>query len=236
MGSSADKKYKCVFFDLDHTLWDYDTNAKETLWELYVSYDLPAKGVLDFQKFCDQFKSVNLGLWNLYDLGHITNEVIRTQRFKKILEAFGVDEDTLCENLSQEYMKVCPNKCNLMPSTIETLDYLSLNYNLTVITNGFEEIQNLKLTAGKLHPYFDHIITSQKAGHRKPAKQIFEYALAVNGIQPEEAIMIGDNPVTDVGGALNAAIDAVLFNPENINHNLTGHREIKALQELRELL
>jgi putative hydrolase of the HAD superfamily len=201
--------YKCVFFDLDHTLWDYDTNAKETLHELYVTYDLPGRGI---------------------------DDIIRQERFKQILEPFNAFEHSLCETLTTDYLATCPQKCNLMPGTIDTLEYLADHYNLTIITNGFEEIQHMKLCAGKLQHYFDHVITSQKAGHRKPARQIFDYALKLNNIGSTEAIMIGDNPVTDIGGARNASIDAVLFNPEKMKYDVVAHYEISALAELRSFL
>jgi putative hydrolase of the HAD superfamily len=212
--------YKCVFFDLDHTLWDYDTNAKETLHELYVTYDLPGRGIDDFEKFFTTFKVVNVKLWDLYDRGVITSDIIRQERFKQILEPFNAFEHSLCETLTTDY---------LMPGTIDTLEYLADHYNLTIITNGFEEIQHMKLCAGKLQHYFDHVITSQKAGHRKPARQIFDYALKLNNIGSTEAIMIGDNPVTDIGGARNASIDAVLFNPEKMKYDVVAHYEISAL-------
>jgi putative hydrolase of the HAD superfamily len=123
-----------------------------------------------------------------------------------------------------------------MPGAIETLEYLSSAYNLTIITNGFEEIQHMKLNAGNLSGYFDHVITSQKAGHRKPAREIFDYALKLNDIRRHEAIMIGDNPVTDIGGAKNASIDAVLFNPEKMTYDIEAHYEISNLGQLREFL
>jgi YjjG family noncanonical pyrimidine nucleotidase len=230
------KKYKCIFFDLDHTLWDYETNSMHTLQELFVQYQLESKGVIGFDRFFQTFRHVNLSLWDLYDTGRITSEVIRRERFKQILEAFDAYEEQLSDDLSRDYLNVCPTKCNLMPGAVETLDYLSKNYSLTVVTNGFEEIQNIKLTSGGLHQYFDHIITSQKAGHRKPAKEIFDYALRVNGADNSETIMIGDNPITDIGGAKNASIDAVLFNPDQVDHEIDVHYEIASLGELRQIL
>jgi YjjG family noncanonical pyrimidine nucleotidase len=230
------KKYKCIFFDLDHTLWDYETNSMHTLQELYAQYQLELKGIAAFTDFFRQFRMVNLSLWDLYDSGKITSDVIRHERFKQILEAFGAYEEKLSEDLSRDYLSVCPTKCNLMPGAVETLEYLSGQYSLTVVTNGFEEIQNIKLTSGKLHRYFDHVITSQKAGHRKPAREIFDYALKMNGASHYETIMIGDNLVTDIGGARNASIDTVLFNPEQVAHDAEVHYEINDLNELRGIL
>lgn len=230
------KKYKCIFFDLDHTLWDYETNSMHTLHELFAQYQLGAKGISSVDEFFRQFRTVNLSLWDLYDTGKITSDVIRNERFKQILEAFGAYDEQLSQDLSRDYLNICPTKCNLMPGALETIDYLSKNYSLTVVTNGFDEIQNIKLTSGKLDHYFDHIITSQKAGHRKPAREIFDYALKMNGADCFDAIMVGDNLVTDIGGARNASIDAVLFNPDQLNHGVEVHHEIANLEELRQIL
>ena len=140
--------YKCVFFDLDHTLWDYETNSKETLLELYASYDLRLRGVYDFESFHERFKFVNTALWELYDRGEINSDIIRRERFKQILEHFSAYEEKLSADISNDYLHACPKKCNLMPGAIETLNYLSEKYTLAVITNGFEEIQNTKLCSG----------------------------------------------------------------------------------------
>jgi YjjG family noncanonical pyrimidine nucleotidase len=229
-------QYTCIFFDLDHTLWDYETNSKETLQELFSAYSLDKKGVTDFDRFLQEFKRVNAELWVLYDAGKIGSEVIRAERFKQILETFEAFEEKLCAEISHEYLYTCPKKGNLMPNAVATLDYLSARYKLSIITNGFEEIQNLKLAAGNLHRYFDHIVTSQHAGFKKPSKEIFQYTLAKNSILCNQAVMIGDNLVTDIGGARQASIDSVYFNHEQVKHEAEIHVEINNLSELCELL
>ena len=227
------KKYTCIFFDLDHTLWDYETNSRDTLVELYLGYDLVSKGIPKADDFLDRFKVVNTELWYLYDRGMIDSTVIREQRFKKILEPFQAYTEKLSEDLSRDYLDICPKKGNLMPHAKEVLDYLTKHYKMTVITNGFEDVQHQKLTAGNLYPYFDHVITSQKAGHRKPAREIFDYALQLNGIECHQATMVGDNLITDIGGARNASIDAIFFNSENVRHEETLDWEISSLIELQ---
>ncbi|MBL7857825.1 MAG: YjjG family noncanonical pyrimidine nucleotidase [Cyclobacteriaceae bacterium] len=228
--------YTCLFFDLDHTLWDYETNSLETLRELFVAHDLPGKGVADFTSFHLRFKEVNKQLWELYDHGKITSEIIRKERFKQILKPFYVTDDRLSDVLSYEYLHECPKKSNLIPHAIETLEYLVGKYKMTVITNGFEEIQNTKLSSGNLHHFFDHVITSQKAGCKKPAREIFEFALNANAIQSDQAAMIGDNLITDIGGARNASVDTVFYNPDALEHAEEVTHEINTLQQLREIL
>lgn len=229
------RNYKCIFFDLDHTLWDYECNAREMLLELHVAHRLEGRNIA-FDDFERQFSQVNLELWQLYDNGLITNEVIRTQRFKKVLAHFDVEDELLNMALSQEYLYGCPKKRNLMPYAKEVLDYLSAYYALTIVTNGFEEIQSVKLLSGNITHYFDHVVTSQKAGYRKPAREIFEYALSVNKLRSDEVVMIGDNLVTDIGGAANARIDTIFYNPAAIMHSQDVSHEIRCLSELQQIL
>lgn len=229
------RNYKCIFFDLDHTLWDYECNAREMLLELHVAHKLEGRNIA-FDDFERQFSQVNLELWQLYDNGLITNEVIRTHRFKKVLAHFDVEDELLNMALSQEYLYGCPKKRNLMPYAKEVLDYLSAYYALTIVTNGFEEIQSVKLLSGNITHYFDHVVTSQKAGYRKPAREIFEYALSVNKLRSDEVVMIGDNLVTDIGGAANARIDTIFYNPAAIMHSQDVSHEIRCLSELQQIL
>lgn len=229
------RPYKCIFFDLDHTLWDYECNARETLLDLHTSYALAQRGI-PFHAFHQQFQRINLELWGLYDRGAIDHPVIRHERFRKVLEAFGMREDKLSTELSHDYFHGCPKKPHLVPHAREILDYLSGNYAMTVITNGFDEIQHVKLESGAITRYFRHIITSQKAGHKKPARQIFEYALSLNELRCDEALMVGDNLITDIGGARNACIDTVYYNPAGLAHNEKVSHEIRCLSELKNIL
>ena len=234
--NGTSKKYCCIFFDLDHTLWDYEANSSATLVDLYHQYDLQAKGVERYDDFTTQFRVINTKLWDLYDRGAILGDVIRKERFKQILAAFKIHDEKLCEDLSRDYLIECPKKGHLIPHALEVLEYLSTDYKLTVITNGFDDIQHVKMESTKLLPFFDHIITSQRAGCRKPSCEIFTFALNCNGIKNHEAIMVGDNLITDVGGACNAYIDAVYFNPEKISHDGHSAHEINCLSELRRIL
>jgi YjjG family noncanonical pyrimidine nucleotidase len=228
--------YSTIFFDLDHTLWDYDTCARETLHDLFVEYKLLERGIHRFDDFLQQFKTVNSELWYLYDHGKIDSDVIRKERFKQILERLNAYDEVLSGNLSEDYLNTCPRKGYLIPGALEALQNLVKNYSLTVITNGFEDIQRIKMEASNITSFFDHIITSQKAGFKKPAKEIFQFALGENRITSNQAIMIGDNLLTDIAGARNASIDTIFFNPDKVEHSATVKHEIVHLNELSELL
>lgn len=227
--------YKCIFFDLDHTLWDYACNSREMLLELHTEYDLQARGI-SFALFNDYFNTINLDLWARYDRGEIDKSVIRDQRFTQVLARFNVRDEKLSAALSHEYLHGCPKKTNLIPHAREILAYLSQQYSMTVVTNGFEEIQAVKLLSGDITHYFDHVVTSQNAGYKKPARGIFDYALSVNNLHCHEAIMIGDNLLTDIAGARNASIDTVFYNPEAVVHNENVNHEIRCLSELQNIL
>ena len=152
------------------------------------------------------------------------------------MEAFDSYEEKLSQDISYEYLHTCPRKNRLIPHALETVEYLAGKYSLTIVTNGFEDIQQTKLKSMDLYKHFDHVITSQRAGAKKPAKEIFDYALLTNIITAPEAIMIGDNLKTDIAGARNALIDTVYFNPESSHHAEVVKHEISSLKELCELL
>jgi len=229
-------RYQSIFFDLDHTLWDYETNSRETLLELYDHYQLPNKGVEAFDDFHQAFREVNAKLWELYDAGKIDSTVIRQERFKQILAQFDIADAPLSQDLSHDYLHQCPTKGSLMPHALDVLGYLAGRYSLTIITNGFEEIQQVKMTAGGLQPYFDHVVTSQRAGHKKPAREIFDLALQLNKVEAHQAVMIGDNLTTDVAGARNATIDCAFFNPDKVSHREVVDFEIHSLRQLQDFL
>lgn len=229
-------KYRCVIFDLDHTLWDYDTNCAEALKELYESHNLKNKGVSNFDELLKVFIELNTQMWDQYDLGIIQRDVIRYQRFHRILMALGVDDYQLSLEMSHNYVRLSPTKTNLLPNALEVLNYLHRRYNLLIITNGFEEIQATKLTSSGIHHFFKQVITSETAGHKKPAKEIFDYALTQNGFTREESIMIGDNLNTDIKGAKNARMDCAYYNPAKTVHQLDIPYEISDLIELKHIL
>lgn len=228
--------YKCVIFDLDHTLWDYDSNCAEALLELYEKNELKKRGVTSFESLLGVFTELNTQMWDQYDMGFIQRDVIRYQRFHRILLALGIDDYHLSLSMSSEYVALSPTKKNLLPNAKAVLDYLDKKYKLIIITNGFEEIQSVKLSSSGIASYFDTVVTSETAGHKKPAKEIFEYALNANKLTPNEVIMVGDNLNTDIKGAHNAGIDSAYFNPGKKPHQHQMKYEISDLIELKSIL
>lgn len=228
--------YRCILFDLDHTLWDYETNSTETLKELYHEYNLQQAGIASFTDFSKAFVTINTALWVQYDLGQLHRDVIRFERFHKIMLHLGVDDYPLSLKLSDDYVNLSPRKSTLMPNAIDTLEYLYERYPMIIVTNGFEEIQSTKLASSGITGYFKSIVTSARAGFKKPAREIFEFALSESGFEKHEAVMIGDNLLTDIGGARNAQVDTIFFNPTGISHQEKVRYEISDLKELKEIL
>ena len=230
------KKYKSVFFDLDHTLWDYDTNSYETLNELFAEHKINELPGVQFNHFHDSFQRVNLKLWDQYDRGFIDRDVIRNDRFKMVLSELGAEDHNLAFRLSEHYSVLSPTKQNLVANAFEVLDYLFERYPLYLVTNGFEVMQSAKVESGGIRKYFVEVITSEKAGHKKPAREIFDFTLDLGGFKKEDAIMVGDNLLTDMAGAFNAGIDSVFFNPKKEIHKEKVTYEITNLLELKAIL
>lgn len=230
------KSYACILFDLDHTLWDYETNAEETLRDLFARFGMEARGVSSFRFFVETFRRINLELWDRYDRGLIGQDVIRNERFQRVFYETGVDDSRAATAFSASYLKELPMKKHLLPEAREILDYLHLRYPLTVVTNGFDEIQATKIESAGIAHYFKHVITSQRAGSKKPSPGIFQFALDQSGHSAESAIMIGDNLQTDIAGAIEAGIDTVFFNPARQSHHTLVTHEIQSLLELKSIL
>lgn len=205
--------YKHLFFDLDHTLWDFEANAKETLSELHVLHALHERGIDDFDAFFSRYSFHNERLWDRYTKGFIKQEELRWKRVWLALLDFKIADEKLAREISVQFLDGLPNRKNLFPYTIEILDYLTRkNYVLHLITNGFESIQHGKLKHSNLTHYFKMVITSEQANSLKPQKEIFEFALKAAGATLKESIMIGDNIEADIKGAMNAGLDTIFVN------------------------
>ncbi|MHC2992463.1 HAD family hydrolase [Pontibacter sp. HJ8] len=232
------KSYKHLFFDLDHTLWDFEKNSEETLYTLYQEFSLESFGKFDCDSFYKKYKFVNNRLWDLYNKGKIDQKELREQRFVRTLTGLGLEEHQVPAGLSEAYTDLCPTKTAVFPYTFEVLAYLQPRYGLHIITNGFKDVQHIKMSGSNLTGYFKEIITSECCGYKKPDKRIFEHALDRIQVRPEECLMIGDNLECDIDGARAAGLDQVFFNPEKNPGKLrprpTYH--IHCLSELQEIL
>jgi putative hydrolase of the HAD superfamily len=228
--------YRHIFFDLDHTLWDFDKNSAVVLAELFCQYKLHLLNAFTLNQFIKKFREVNLRLWDLYHNGEIDRESIRDRRFKLIFRELGMPDYSVPLTMADDYLKLCPLQKNVIPFTFDILEYLYGKYQLHIITNGFEDVQHVKLRSAGLLDYFETVITAEICGFIKPDKRMFEYALEKTGAAPGESLMIGDNLDVDIAGAINAGMDAIYFNPLKLQHLAPDIREISCLSDLMDML
>src|SRR5574343_168695 len=228
--------YKHLFFDLDHTLWDFDANARETLLELYDVYELPKLGIDSAEDFIEIYTEHNHRLWRDYHNGVISKEELRSSRFRLTFEHYQVPEQLIPKQFEDDYVKTCPTKTNLFEGTHEVLSILKEKYKLHIITNGFLESQEMKMGRTNIRQYFDEIFVSEVIGLYKPDIALFQHALGVANTTAQESLMIGDSLEADILGAKNAGIYQVYFNPNNDKHDFEITYEIKSLYELLNIL
>lgn len=224
---------KHIFFDLDHTLWDFEKNSNLTFSQIFKEQNLE----LNVDDFLAAYSSINFAYWKLYREEKITKEELRYGRLK---DAFNVleytIEDDLITVLSEEYIRVLPEYNHLFDNAIELLDFLQLTYKLHIITNGFEEVQNLKLKNSGIRKYFDKIIASEAVGVKKPNPKIFKYALSLAEATSENSVMIGDNLEADIMGALNCGIATIHFNVDEEFFENPNYRSVASLLEIKQYL
>lgn len=206
---------KHIFFDLDHTIWDFDRNAQETLLELFEHYKLHELGLNSPDDFIRTYTENNHLLWSKYHLGQISKETLRAERFSKTFIQLGIHPDHIPHQFEDDYVRLSPRKTNLFDGAKKVLDYLQNKYTLHIISNGFKEATLAKMEGSDLNPYFKNVIISEVVGVNKPDKAIFEYALNRAGAKKEESIMIGDSIEADIRGAQEFGMKAIFFNPAN---------------------
>ncbi len=226
-------RYRHLFFDLDHTLWDFQTNSRAVLAELYLER---VRGCgMAMEEFVAVYEQINGALWEQLDDGAIPKEVLRAMRFKRTLEHFKVHDAALARWLEVNYLERCPQRSRLMPGAMALLEDLHAHYHLHIITNGFTEIQATKLRSAGIRRFFRVVLTSEMAGISKPHVRIFRHAMRTAGAQAKESLMIGDNARADIVGSRAAGMDQVHFRPEGpVDPAATF--SITHLDELRPLL
>ncbi|TAJ14161.1 noncanonical pyrimidine nucleotidase, YjjG family [Marinilabiliaceae bacterium JC017] len=228
-------KYRHIFFDLDHTLWDFKTNSLATLQELFVTYKL-SRVFDDFDSFHEKYEKHNLRLWNLYRRGKVTRQALNFDRFYLPFSEAGFDDPVIAGQFGKDYLAISPTKTKLMPYTLELLNYLKAKYTLHIITNGFREVQERKLEMCGIRPYFNKVFISDLIGVQKPNIRFFEYAVKSTNARKKESLVVGDSLEVDIAGAQNYGLDHVFFNSKQISHEKKVMLEISSLKQLFDFL
>jgi len=230
------KKYQHIFFDLDRTLWDFDTNSKLALQHIFNDHDIEAKSNKPFDKFYKTYKSVNEFYWKQYRYGNIDKETLRSIRFTRTLESLGIKDPILGAKLGEDYISTSPYQTELFPNTVSTLKYLQgKEYAMHIITNGFREVQRIKMANSGIDTFFDQVVISDEFGKNKPHPSIFHHALNLAGATAENSIMIGDSIEADLMGAKGVNMDQIYFNPNGFKHKHLFTFEVKNIIELEQI-
>lgn len=218
-----------IFFDLDHTLWDFEKNSALAFQKIFEAQRID----VEIDEFLKVYKPINFKYWELYRNNSVSKEALRYGRLKESFDSLKFETtDTTINLLADEYIKYLPANNHLLQDTVEVLDYLHEKYQLHIITNGFEEVQHTKMkNAGILH-YFKSVTTSEEAGVKKPHPAIFEKAISKSRANPTQSVMIGDNLEADVVGAQRFGLHTIYLDVENQNLDT----EFLRIQKLKELL
>lgn len=226
------KNKKHLFFDLDHTLWDFDKNSEVAFDIIFKQHNFN----FTVTDFLEHYIPKNQYYWSLYQVNKISQEELRFKRLNDVFDILDVPiSEEIVNQISNDYIEHLPNSNHLFDGTIEILEYLRPKYNLHIVTNGFHHVQDKKMKNANIFHYFSTITNSELAGVKKPHPNIFEFALSSAKANKEDCIMIGDSLEADIVGALDFGIDAIFFNEKKIKieRNVT---QINQLIELKNFL
>jgi len=221
-------KVQHVFFDLDHTLWDFEKNSGATFKSIFKELNFE----FSLEVFLDFYNPINHYYWKQYRENMISEVELRYLRLEKTFEAMKVSfSQSLLERVAELYIQQLSTHTELFEDTISVLEYLSSKYTLHIITNGFEHVQQRKLENSGIARFFKTVLTAEKIGVKKPHPTIFLSAMKTAEVLPEHAMMIGDSLEADIQGALKLGMQAIHFN----YHKEAYHEECLIIDRLSDL-
>ena len=225
------KNIQHIFFDLDHTLWDFDKNSGLTFEKIFEIHEVD----VSLEKFLNVYEPINFKYWKLYREEKVTKQELRYGRLKDTFNEIDISlSDQLIDNLSEDYIVYLSSFNYVFDSTYDVLDYLNAKYELHIITNGFEEAQEKKMKASNLRKYFNTVTNSEMVGVKKPNPKIFNFAMDLANAKPEHSVMIGDSLEADIKGAINVGMQALYFDYKNSDYN-DSYQRITHLSALKDL-
>jgi putative hydrolase of the HAD superfamily len=229
--------YQHIFFDLDHTIWDFDTNSYEAFEKMFFALGIESELKVGFDDFHAHYLKHNQYYWDLYAKGGIRQEELKWKRMSETLFDFDLKDENKAKKMSEVYLGFLPECTNLFPYTREILEYLTIkNYVLHIISNGFENTQHSKLKHSGIDKYFKNIVTSERCGFIKPDAKIFQLGILEAKTTKEHCLMIGDSPEADLQGAFNAGIISVYMDHHKKDTSVPHNHRIHTLKELENIL
>ncbi len=227
--------YTTLFFDLDHTLWDFETNSKISLEINFRQFQME-RFFDSFEQFFALYHEKNAELWALYRKNEISKEFLTKERFLFPLREVGAEQEKLAEEFGKSYLNILAEQTNLIEGCVETLEYTREKYQLYILSNGFKEVQFKKLKNADIFRFFDGVVLSDDIGINKPDVRLFQHALHRAKCDARACAFVGDDWEADIVGAKNAGIDQVFFNPQRRKTPFAATYDIKKLIEIKEIL
>lgn len=202
-----------IFFDLDDTLFNFSTSSLVALNRLWEEVPEINSKFPSADAFIDEYHIHNSNMWLLHESGKISSEFLKMERFRLTINPMleDVGFKTLCRHINDRYLSIL-GECNApCPGATDLLIQLQGKYLIGVLTNGFTEVQYKKLRTMGLSRYIQRVVISDEIGVQKPDSKLFRYAENATGANPNSIIMIGDNPINDIQGALDAGWHAIYY-------------------------
>lgn len=221
------KEYKAIFIDWDDTIGDFQGSAKAAQKDVYEKHRL-SEFFPSFETYYELYHSHNVELWDKYGRGEVTKEFLQRDRFLwPICHQIGlpiVPQQgplvALADRMGVDFLELTNKYFRVLPGAADLVRYLASKYPLTIVSNGFVEVQYYKIEHSGLKDCFQHVVLSEEVGIQKPQRGIFDEALKQNGLSADEVLMIGDSYGSDIQGAKNAGIDQLWIDVNaNDNHD-----------------
>jgi putative hydrolase of the HAD superfamily len=230
-------RYQHIFFDLDNTLWDFDRSSILAFDKIFQIFDLIKYGIPSAEDFHKTYFDHNNRLWDLYRKGEIDKDFLKIERFRLPLKDYGITDEKLASDLGESYTDYAARLVALVPNTMKVLNYLKeKNYKIHLITNGFLEVQSIKMQASGLDKMIDSSFVSEVVGFKKPDHRIFHHAMKEAGGNIENSVMIGDDLSVDIIPAKEIGMTHIYFNRKKISHNEKIDYEIYDLIEICDII
>lgn len=227
---------KHIFFDLDNTLWDFDCSSMITFRQLYNEFKLKESGIPNAEQFHHVYMGYNDDLWDLYRKGLIDKSFLKTERFRLPLADFGINDIRLSHDMGEYYTTYAPHNVALVNGAIDILDYLKQHYHIHLITNGFADVQKIKIHDSGIEDYIDSMTVSEEINIKKPDTRLFHHALNKVSAKTNESIMIGDDLKIDILPAKSIGMSQIYFNKKHLLHDEDVDYEIDDLLSINNIL